>query len=205
MSQESATTSAEAPPNPATGRARRATTASKAGRGPAGLRGSARLRPGGIPARRLRPGLRPAGWLPAGLRPGGLRPGRLRPAGLPGAAATTRVGTSRATSSRATTRATRAAMTSRVCAAGLRPGRLPAGRLPAGLRPQGGYDPAYGRQAAGYAPAAITLYLEDGSNRTFQLGAGSNVIGRGQDAQFLPTPASRAGTWRSAGTAASRC
>ena len=53
-----------------------------------------------------------------------------------------------------------------------------------GYAPQGGYDPAYGRQAAGYAPAAITLYLEDGSNRTFQLREGSNVIGRGQDAQF---------------------
>ena len=47
-----------------------------------------------------------------------------------------------------------------------------------------GYDQGYGRPAAGYAPAAITLLLEDGSNRTFQLRDGSNVIGRGQDAQF---------------------
>ncbi len=47
---------------------------------------------------------------------------------------------------------------------------------------QGGYDQGYGRP--GYAPAAITLLLEDGSNRTFQLREGSNIIGRGQDAQF---------------------
>jgi len=48
-----------------------------------------------------------------------------------------------------------------------------------------GYDQGqYGAPAAGYAPNAITLYLEDGSNRTFQLRDGSNVIGRGQDAQF---------------------
>ena len=45
-------------------------------------------------------------------------------------------------------------------------------------------DPAYGRAPAGYAPSSITLLLEDGSNRTFQLHEGSNVIGRGQDAQF---------------------
>ncbi|MFM9379119.1 FhaA domain-containing protein [Gordonia sp. VNK21] len=51
--------------------------------------------------------------------------------------------------------------------------------------------PAYGQQAppsapaapAG-APAAITLVLEDGSSRTYALRPGSNVIGRGQDAQF---------------------
>ncbi|MGB3698120.1 MAG: DUF3662 and FHA domain-containing protein [Gordonia sp. (in: high G+C Gram-positive bacteria)] len=49
---------------------------------------------------------------------------------------------------------------------------------------QGGYGaPAYG-QPAGYAPSTITLVLEDGSNRTFSLRQGSNVIGRGQDAQF---------------------
>ncbi|MFW0783693.1 FhaA domain-containing protein [Gordonia sp. CPCC 206044] len=46
---------------------------------------------------------------------------------------------------------------------------------------QGGYD--YGQPGA-YAPASITLLLEDGSNRTFQLRDGSNIIGRGQDAQF---------------------
>ena len=55
-----------------------------------------------------------------------------------------------------------------------------------GYGQQGGYDyqQGYGRPAAGYAPTAITLILEDGSNRTFQLREGSNVIGRGQDAQF---------------------
>ncbi|MEO9330230.1 DUF3662 and FHA domain-containing protein [Gordonia aurantiaca] len=60
------------------------------------------------------------------------------------------------------------------------------GQQPAGYDYQGGYDQGYGagRPAAGYAPTTITLYLEDGSNRTFQLHEGSNVIGRGQDAQF---------------------
>ena len=48
----------------------------------------------------------------------------------------------------------------------------------------GGYDQGQYGAPAGYAPSAITLYLEDGSNRTFQLRDGSNVIGRGQDAQF---------------------
>ncbi|MFZ2511819.1 MAG: FhaA domain-containing protein [Gordonia sp. (in: high G+C Gram-positive bacteria)] len=48
--------------------------------------------------------------------------------------------------------------------------------------PQGGYDQQ--PPAAGQAPAAITLILEDGSNRTYALRPGSNVIGRGQDAQF---------------------
>ncbi len=57
---------------------------------------------------------------------------------------------------------------------------------------QGGYD--YGQQQApgygdsygqyGYSPAAVTLQLDDGSGRTYQLHEGSNVIGRGQDAQF---------------------
>ncbi|GAB17311.1 hypothetical protein GOEFS_023_00280, partial [Gordonia effusa NBRC 100432] len=60
-----------------------------------------------------------------------------------------------------------------------------------------GYDQGYGQQGTyqggypqqnyppqGYAPTSITLLLEDGSNRTFSLHEGSNVIGRGQDAQF---------------------
>ncbi|SIR98743.1 DUF3662 and FHA domain-containing protein [Williamsia sterculiae] len=49
-----------------------------------------------------------------------------------------------------------------------------------------GYDQGYQQGYAGgnYAPTAVTLVLEDGSNRTFQLRDGSNVIGRGQDAQF---------------------
>ncbi|RVW02316.1 FhaA domain-containing protein [Rhodococcus spongiicola] len=60
---------------------------------------------------------------------------------------------------------------------------------------QGGYNPSYGRQGydqgyqAGYAPEAgrtftATLQLEDGSGRYYQLREGSNVIGRGQEAQF---------------------
>lgn len=56
--------------------------------------------------------------------------------------------------------------------------------------PQQGYgqQAAYAQQGYGqpgaYAPTSILLLLEDGSNRTFQLREGSNVIGRGQDAQF---------------------
>ncbi|MBS9533743.1 DUF3662 domain-containing protein [Mycobacterium sp. M1] len=47
----------------------------------------------------------------------------------------------------------------------------------------GGYDGGYGQR--GYsAPAAVTLQLDDGSGRTYQLQTGTNVIGRGQDAQF---------------------
>ncbi|WP_163696017.1 FhaA domain-containing protein [Mycolicibacterium sarraceniae] len=69
---------------------------------------------------------------------------------------------------------------------------------------QGGYaEPAgrdydYGQQGGGYggyaqpsAPGeypstghAVTLQLDDGSGRTYQLREGANVIGRGQDAQF---------------------
>lgn len=47
-------------------------------------------------------------------------------------------------------------------------------------------QPGYGQgtPAGGAAPAAITLVLEDGSNRTYSLRPGSNVVGRGQDAQF---------------------
>ncbi|WP_124246109.1 DUF3662 and FHA domain-containing protein [Gordonia sp. X0973] len=52
-----------------------------------------------------------------------------------------------------------------------------------GQQPGYGQAPAYGQPPA-YAPTAITLLLEDGSNRTFSLREGSNVIGRGQDAQF---------------------
>jgi len=66
---------------------------------------------------------------------------------------------------------------------------------------QPGYgQPGYGQQggyqepgAAGYAAPAVqtsqrqltaSLQLDDGSNRSYQLVHGSNVIGRGQDAQF---------------------
>ncbi|GAA4383646.1 DUF3662 and FHA domain-containing protein [Tsukamurella soli] len=50
---------------------------------------------------------------------------------------------------------------------------------------QQGYDQGYGQPGyQQYTPQSVTLYLEDGSNRTFQLREGANVIGRGQDAQF---------------------
>ena len=61
--------------------------------------------------------------------------------------------------------------------------------------PAGDYD--YGQPAGGYggypqadqggyqaAAHAVTLQLDDGSGRTYQLREGANVIGRGQDAQF---------------------
>lgn len=50
-------------------------------------------------------------------------------------------------------------------------------------QPGYGYPPA---DQGGYAPAAnaVTLQLDDGSGRTYQLREGANVIGRGQDAQF---------------------
>ena len=53
---------------------------------------------------------------------------------------------------------------------------------PAGA-PGGGYA-GYGQ--ADYPPggATVTLQLDDGSGRTYQLREGANVIGRGQDAQF---------------------
>jgi hypothetical protein len=74
-----------------------------------------------------------------------------------------------------------------------------AGAYPA---PGGGYaEPAgrdydYGQSAdaagyggygqGGYAPSgtAVTLQLDDGSGRTYQLREGANIVGRGQDAQF---------------------
>ncbi|WP_336792219.1 FhaA domain-containing protein [Gordonia malaquae] len=56
---------------------------------------------------------------------------------------------------------------------------------PQGYEQQGYADQGYAApQGGGYAPAGITLVLEDGSNRTFSLRQGSNVLGRGQDAQF---------------------
>lgn len=64
--------------------------------------------------------------------------------------------------------------------------------------PGGGYGEAPGGYNYGQAPAAggydnyaqpgyattVTLQLDDGSGRTYQLQEGVNVIGRGQDAQF---------------------
>ncbi|RDH11589.1 DUF3662 and FHA domain-containing protein [Tsukamurella pulmonis] len=49
---------------------------------------------------------------------------------------------------------------------------------------QPGYDQGYAQPQGAYQPQSVTLYLEDGSNRTFALREGANVIGRGQDAQF---------------------
>jgi hypothetical protein len=50
----------------------------------------------------------------------------------------------------------------------------------------GGYAPpaAGGDYPAPSAGHAVTLQLDDGSGRTYQLREGANVIGRGQDAQF---------------------
>lgn len=53
---------------------------------------------------------------------------------------------------------------------------------------QGGYQssPDYGAPAGGPGGGrtTVTLQLDDGSGRTYQLREGTNVIGRGQDAQF---------------------
>ena len=55
---------------------------------------------------------------------------------------------------------------------------------------QGGYAGGYGQPDYGQgdygAPGqhAVTLQLDDGSGRTYQLREGANIIGRGQDAQF---------------------
>ncbi|ORJ59405.1 FhaA domain-containing protein [Mycobacterium simiae] len=63
-----------------------------------------------------------------------------------------------------------------------------------GQQPEYGQPADYGQQAGGYggygqggygaAGAAVTLQLDDGSGRTYQLREGSNIVGRGQDAQF---------------------
>jgi hypothetical protein len=72
-------------------------------------------------------------------------------------------------------------------------GEAPAG---AGYADQGYAEPGYGAGgygAPGYgagqgdypsAGSTVTLQLDDGSGRTYQLREGANVIGRGQDAQF---------------------
>ena len=54
---------------------------------------------------------------------------------------------------------------------------------PAGA-PAGGYGGGYGQGDYPAGGAAVTLQLDDGSGRTYQLREGANVIGRGQDAQF---------------------
>lgn len=47
----------------------------------------------------------------------------------------------------------------------------------------GGYG-GYGQGGYGAGGTTITLQLDDGSGRTYQLREGSNIVGRGQDAQF---------------------
>ena len=50
---------------------------------------------------------------------------------------------------------------------------------------QGGYAGGYGQNDYGpVGQTTVTLQLDDGSGRTYQLREGANVIGRGQDAQF---------------------
>ncbi len=49
---------------------------------------------------------------------------------------------------------------------------------------QGGYGGGYGQGDYPAGGTAVTLQLDDGSGRTYQLREGANVIGRGQDAQF---------------------
>jgi hypothetical protein len=56
-----------------------------------------------------------------------------------------------------------------------------------GQQPQAGYGayaPPAGQGEYAAAGPAITLQLDDGSGRTYELREGANVIGRGQDAQF---------------------
>jgi len=69
------------------------------------------------------------------------------------------------------------------------PGRAPAdygdygqSQAPAGYGGYGQGAQTDYRPAAG--GAAVTLQLDDGSGRTYQLREGANVVGRGQDAQF---------------------
>ena len=50
-------------------------------------------------------------------------------------------------------------------------------------QPAGGYG-GYGQGGYGSAGTSVTLQLDDGSGRTYQLREGSNIVGRGQDAQF---------------------
>ena len=70
-----------------------------------------------------------------------------------------------------------------------RPGLRRAGGTAATTTATAGRPPGYGRAATaqGDYPAGganVTLQLDDGSGRTYQLREGANVIGRGQDAQF---------------------
>jgi hypothetical protein len=55
---------------------------------------------------------------------------------------------------------------------------------PPGGAPGAGYGGGYGQPDYPAGGANVTLQLDDGSGRTYQLREGANVIGRGQDAQF---------------------
>lgn len=69
----------------------------------------------------------------------------------------------------------------------------------------GGYS-GYGQGGYGSAGTSVTLQLDDGSGRTYQLREGSNIIGRGQDAQFrLPDTGVSRRHLRSGGTGRSHC
>ena len=84
-----------------------------------------------------------------------------------------------------TTAATASPGRRRVRRAGVRRacGRWVRLRPPAGA-PGAGYGAGYGQGDYPAGGANVTLQLDDGSGRTYQLREGANVIGRGQDAQF---------------------
>ncbi|WP_034267669.1 DUF3662 and FHA domain-containing protein [Haloechinothrix halophila] len=72
---------------------------------------------------------------------------------------------------------------------GGQPGYDPGGYGPPPGTPPGGqpaYDPGYAPPPVqtGARPMAAALMLDDGSNRSYSLKQGSNVVGRGQDADF---------------------
>ncbi len=67
----------------------------------------------------------------------------------------------------------------------------PGGGYGGGYGEPAGQDYDYGQPAGGYGPGGysssgttVTLQLDDGSGRTYQLQQGTNIVGRGQDAQF---------------------
>ena len=69
-------------------------------------------------------------------------------------------------------------------------GRYPDAPQGGGYEQQGypggnaGYGAGYGQGDYSSEAAVITLQLDDGSGRTYQLREGANVVGRGQEAQF---------------------
>jgi len=58
------------------------------------------------------------------------------------------------------------------------------GAQPGYGQPEYGGQPEYSGGPGGTGQTTVTLQLDDGSGRTYQLREGANVIGRGQDAQF---------------------